>query len=507
VQSLGQRIYREKLAKLISKTSLLDVVGMSWCAWAIQNGHADIARRYMHFPPEATDGSAGARFGIYPWQLETLVNEALVAPHLPDVRGRGLVTEEFSTIYRLVKLVQRIEEADDRKFLSGNDVLYELHRLTQRQFEWQRGFANQPRFYRAVSLFGQGAAGAYFEEQFGCAVTEFIEAAFFLFAGSANSATRRWKDHGDLGGVSAALLERVLDRISLDADRAPAVAGVLRAHGDHIGYKPSVLRRYPILRFGQMGEDAMAPIPPLILQRVTSGLYLDIVDGGGAIWEDVGRRFENFCIRYLEAMLIGYAVESEERYGPKGRSFDTPDILVSRAGAVRLVVECKAKRMPVEARFSGDPVGNAAVAYGEIAKGVFQIWRFFSHARRGLLPQPVAPDCVGIVLTADPWLVMWQKLHPEVMAIASRMANEKDPKIEDADRRRVPIVLIDDLEYALQHASVDEFLGRVASLARDPTGWEWSLVHGLESNTMSAYPFTDELSDLLPRIYARDQAA
>lgn len=36
VQSLGQCHYREKLARLLSKTSLRDVVGMTWSAWAIQ---------------------------------------------------------------------------------------------------------------------------------------------------------------------------------------------------------------------------------------------------------------------------------------------------------------------------------------------------------------------------------------------------------------------------------------------------------------------------------------
>jgi hypothetical protein len=206
-------------------------------------------------------------------------------------------------------------------------------------------------------------------------------------------------------------------------------------------------------------------------------------------------------------MLSGYAVEPEQRYGPKRHSFDTPDILASHGGEVRLVVECKAKRMPVEARFSGDPVGNAATAYAEIAKGVYQVWRFFSHARRGVVARPVAPDCLGIVLTADPWLIMGQKLHPEVMAMANRMADEKDPAIEAVDRRRIPVVLIDDLEYLLQHTTVDEFFARVSALSQGPTGWEWSLVHGLENKVERAYPFTGELPEMLPRIYARDGVA
>lgn len=341
----------------------------------------------------------------------------------------------------------------------------------------------------------------------GCSVADFIEAGFILHAGLANSPTRRWRDHGDLGGVGADLIELALDRISLDAAAALTEVAQLRTAGDHAAYRPSLLRRYPILRFGDAGAEAMAPLPPLILQRITWGLYFDIVDGEGAVWDDVGRHFETYCRRYLAAMLEGYTVTADERYEPKGRSFDTPDILVSRGGSVRLAVECKAKRMPVAARFSGDPVGDAAGAYAEIAKGVYQVWRFFSHARRGLYKKEVDPNCLGIVLTADPWLVMGQKLHPEVMAIADRMADEKDPEIAQVDRRRVPVVMIDDMEYALQHAGVDTVFERLVTLTRDETGWEWSLVHGFAQEAAAkSFPFSGELSDLLPRIYAAKSA-
>lgn len=503
MRSLGQSYYREKLARLLSKTSLLDVVGMTWSAWAIQNGHAEAARRYMDFAPEATDGSAGAPLVIYPWQLETLVNEAMVAPPRPDPRRRELVTRHFSAIYRLVELVQRIEEADDRSFLRSNDVLYEMHRLSQRQFEWQRGFANMPRFYRSVHLFGEGEAGALFEERVGCSVPDFMEVGFYVFAGAAGSPTRIWRNHELPDGLGSELRNRVLAHISWTVDEAVGEARHLRAEGDHIGYKPSVLRRRPILRFGAGGGDAMAPLPPLILQRVTSGLYFDIVDGGGAVWADVGRRFERYCLRYLAAMLDGFEVGPDERYGSKARGFDTPDVLVSDGGGIRLVVECKAKRMPVGARFSGDPVGDATAAYAEIAKGVFQVWRFFSHARRGLLHRPVADDCVGMVVTADPWLVMGQKLHPEVIAIANALADGSDREISEEDRRRVPVVLVDDLEYILQHGFAAEFFSRLRALTLDPTGWEWSLAHGLADGPARSYPFADELGRIFPRMFSQ----
>lgn len=333
---------------------------------------------------------------------------------------------------------------------------------------------------------------------------EFIEAGFYLFAGMTNSPTRIWRNHELPDGVTSEVREKVLARISWTPDEAGREAKRLRSGRGHIGYEPSVLRRRPVLLFGATGEEAMAPLSPLIMQRLTSGLYFDIVDGGGAIWKEVGHRFEGYCLSYLGAMLTNYRVDPEYRYGPKGRGFDTPDILVSDSGGVRLVVECKAKRMAVEARISRDPVSDAATAYGEIAKGMFQVWRFLSHARRGLLNQPVTDDCLGMVVTADPWLVMGQKLYPEVMAIANALADEKDPEINAEDRRRVPIVLIDDLEYTLQHADPATLFERLLALSEDDTGWNWSLVLGQSDGPARAYPFADELRVILPRIFAEE---
>jgi hypothetical protein len=455
----------------------------------------------MQFPSAAANERLDDPYAIFPWHLETLVNEALVLPHISDRRGRSLSTITFETVHALSKLVYRIEEADDRQFLLGKDGLYEVHRLAQRQFEWQRGFANQPRFYRALQMFGQGSAGDYFERTVGCSVCEFIETAFYIFVGHSNSVSRNWATLGDVGGVSAALMARVLDHISIAPAEAKAMAKELRHGSGHAAYKPSILRLYPIIRFGTTNVDAISPLPPLILQRASSGLFLDIVGGGGPVWNDIGKRFEKYCINYLDAMLDGFEVEPEFLYGPKKHQIHTPDILVSHNQAVRLVVECKAKHMPIAARFSGNPVGDASDAYAEIAKGIFQIWRFRSHVRRGLFPNPVHQDCLGMVLTSDPWLVMGWKLDPEVMAIANRIADEKEPEIAACDRGRVPIVLIDDLEYHLQHGTAETLLQRLTELSADFTGWQRSLTHGLQVKTARPYPFSAALSEKLPRMF------
>src|SRR3546814_5906992 len=85
----------------------------------------------------------------------------------------------------------------------------------------------------------------------------------------------------------------------------------------HTAYRPSILRDFPIIAFGEKGERLRAPIPELIMYRYTSGLYLDVVQGGSAVWTDIGTRFERYVLEYLQAMMSPYEVIGEQVYGPK----------------------------------------------------------------------------------------------------------------------------------------------------------------------------------------------
>nr|WP_320141848.1 hypothetical protein [uncultured Cohaesibacter sp.] len=475
---------------------------MTWCAWAKQNGHSEYAEKYLSFSRRAESKNGNFAFTINPWLLETLVNEALVRVSICDKSGFSSPNAHADVIYNLSELIRFIEEADDQRFLSNNNVLYEMHRLSQRQFEWQRGFANQPRFYRSLRLFGKGEVGEYFENSVGCSVPDFMEAAFYIYLGQSNSPSRNWASYREVGDICSEKVLNVLNHISLPSYRAITCSRKLRAGDQPIAYKPSILRQYPILRFETANCDAMSPLPSLILNRATSELYLDIVEGGGSVWSKIGKNFERYCEDYLRAMLDGFEVKPEFRYGTKKNPIDTPDILVYKNQTIRLVIECKAKRMPIDARYSSDPVAAQQKAYEEIAKGIFQIWRFRSCVRRNCFTQPVHEDCLGIVVTTNPWLIMGMKLYPEVIAIAKRIVEEKDPQIGTCDQGRVPIVHVDDLEYHLQHGTTESFLERLKEIAEDDSGWKWSLNRDINAGgVIRPYPFSDELTDSLPRIF------
>jgi hypothetical protein len=79
--------------------------------------------------------------------METLVNELLTSRKqrsITDGRIRSLNCAHFNTVAAVVNTLNELENAESSMYLRHDNALLEMHRIAQRQFHWQRGFANLP---------------------------------------------------------------------------------------------------------------------------------------------------------------------------------------------------------------------------------------------------------------------------------------------------------------------------------------------------------------------------
>lgn len=372
-----------------------------------------------------------------------------------------------------------------------------MHRSIQRQFEWQRGFGNLPRLYRSILLYGSGHCAEHFSNTAGIAPADFVRVGFALYALALSGPVFDARVDLSLLGISAEMQDAALARLSIGLTGARDGAVRRRRGKRPTAYRASLLRDYPIIGYGVGSHHMTAPLPPLILQRITSGMYLDVVDGGEAVRREIGQRFEEYCLEYLRRSLIGYDVRGEVEYGTKKHRFRSPDVIVTRGGEVHGIFECKLKRMTLEARYSDDPIRDARSGYEEIAKDFVQIWRFLAHVRQGRTEGRVRDECSLAVVTHDPWLAMAPTLRERVLAIAGEMA-ATEPDVTDADRRPVAIVQIDEVEYSLQSGPQSAFMENIRRIADGGNrGWLLSALHERDGEERE-YPFRKDLGGLLP---------
>jgi hypothetical protein len=221
--------------------------------------------------------------------------------------------------------------------------------------------------------------------------------------------------------------------------------------------------------------------------RITSGLYYDLVPGGAPLLNDANDRFEQYCIDYIKAMLPRFDTNRSYHYGHKGGGFDAPDVLIQDGGKLFVVGDCKATKLSYLAQFAEFPFEAAKRQYDQIAKGVFQAWRYYSHVRRGVTEAEIADNSYVMIFTLDWFLFMSRELKARVIDEAKTLAN-KDGQITDEDRKPVVFCAIHELEGVLTTATEDTFLAALKATQEEKfKNWQFREVH------------RDSTSEKLPR--------
>jgi hypothetical protein len=503
-----------QLRKLLRRASDQQFVQMAWAMDVLRSGRLEAAARLLTFPPQAADQSIGSPFAIHPWELETLLVQLFLTPKERSHVGATATFDcrKFDSVRDLVNRLRKLEEEESAVYLRGGDfnVFGELHRVVQRQFHWQRGYLNLPQFYRYAFIYGRGRCGEYFERTYGLPITElsFVGFALFVHLMRVPWASRTFT-LAELA-LTADLMKRALPLLLVSTDRAreetkKVTDHVNAKHGRPIptAFLPSILRRYPLVCLNDEANEFIAPMPELLLMRVTSGLYYDLIPGGQALLNEANDRFEEYCASCINTLMERFEVSRAYRYeAKKGAPVDTPDLLVKDGGKVFLAVECKATKLTYLAQFAEHPFDAEKKQYLQIANGVSQLWRFFSDVRRGLLDEAVDADTSGMVLTLDSFLTMSRELKDQIIEQASSLS-DKEGNIAAEDRRTVLFCPIHGLEEILCFSTEDTFLATLKA-AREVryAGWELRDVHrdriaeNKEPIEPKEFPF--ELDRLLP---------
>lgn len=495
---------RKRLKEFLSRSDDAQFLRLIWAVDLLQDSSPDVGSRFVRAPREAVGVTFGDKRFAYKWYLEDLANELLTTPKLKPRAGPfwRLDCTRFESFSEAYNTIHDLEDAEDGLYLDRRDVLQEMPRIGHRQFDWQQPALNTPNFYRAAALFGQDACREYYQAEHGLAPADMILLGMGLWAlfgdqpsfDPANIVVREV-------GLTPEIVRAGLPLLSGDISRVQVEAVRLRQGNGQVAYRPSVLRQTPCISIPVPGgRRTVAPLRELILRRVTTGLYYDLVGGPDAVRTEMGRLFEDYCVRLLAELFDG-PVSGSLAYRFRRNPIDTPDILVGPHDDLQLVVECKATRMTFDARFAQDRAEPMQRGIGELVKGVGQIWRLKSHARRGLVPLTMSPNCTGLILTFDPWLRASHGQSEEVLERAREWCAQADPDVGEEDYCPIAFTHVEDFE-AMALRTDSEGMISVCRIAAEPQfiGWGMAQLRKQASATEVSrpYPFKADMARLLP---------
>ncbi|MBZ9870498.1 hypothetical protein LB542_06465 [Mesorhizobium sp. BR1-1-9] len=418
------------------RTNEIGFLELVWASGILQSSDPEPAKAYLrNYPPEAVTREFASPWAVFAWDMETLINMILTTPRKPPRQvGKNyfLDTTSFFAMHATVVKLRKLEDAEflliaDEKL----DGRQEMARIGQRQFPAQQGAFHPEVLFRFLSVYNHPAASAMFAAKNGITINEFtFQAAqlFFLFLRNSRIRLPSFLQEQD----KSTPRQRTLDLLSLPLDQARVEARKLfqnakaSAHGlRRVAYQPSLLRKYPLI-FDRATNSYLAPIPALIVSRMTSGLYYDLV-GNQAVMARSAQLFEEYSRRLIEAYFPELKATAQLKYGKnKMEQSETPDILVSDDNRLSMVIECKSTKQTFAAQFSEDPIGAAAKAIPQLAKAILQLWRFFAACRSGEFSQyELQPSARAIVLTLDDWFLLDYSFKREARRLAIAQANSE----------------------------------------------------------------------------------
>jgi hypothetical protein len=446
-RDLNRRKYKKTLIKLKSHVAALDIYKLFQSAWsidALQSERHEYAIPYLSFPLDAAASSPSSSYAIHKWEIETILTLNLILSEGGQAAQNRCIEpkEHFDNFASTVNLLRNVENYEYGAIGKPEEIFSELHRIGQRQFAWQRGFASSERLYRFAYIYGEGPIADYFYEKYGVTVKDFILTGFLLYTCFQQ---QPWID----GKIDVIILEKVnlkqssyekafallsCDISELKIKNKDMVREAYKNSAPRVAYLPCALRQYPVVLNNFTGE-AISPLPDIIMLRVTEGIYYDVVGAAQATFEQSNIRFEKYVRDTIDGFFPRFKVLSSQSYGPKKARKQSPDVLVVDNDELKIVIECKATKLTHAAKFAEDPFNSATHSYRQIVKGIVQIWRFFSDTRLKKFSElPLSDSVYGVVLTMDSWMQMSSDLQSRAFTAANAaIAGEYD--IIDADKK------------------------------------------------------------------------
>ncbi|UYV15152.1 hypothetical protein [Porphyrobacter sp. ULC335] len=472
-----------------------------WSLHMMQSSDGDGSQiKMFNAPEEARSSDFAGKYRVRPWELETILNEFF------EHKTKGLYhffrPEIWNDWAYLITLLRRIENSEAALYGGPESIIDHLFHIGSKQFEWQEGFANYSEIFRGLYIYGQGACASAFSEKFGISVDEFFSYGFALLSVFMKSPVCNAEIDVSLLGISDQKAKIARDIITGNTSEITELCRRERSAAGEIAFKPSAFRLYPCVRDGFQGRYLFCPLPELILKRVSTGIFYDVIDAGPVVREDYGRRFESYVALLLRTYQPLLNFISETTYMTRQGEVRTPDLfLFGTTDGYEVAVECKASRLPYKTRFT-DIRDLGPRPYDEMIKAVFQIWRHAYSSRSGRGVPKLAPDAVGLVLTLDNWFQAGIERQQMVLASAKAMFFSRFPHALQEDMIPIGFTSMTEMEHILRSGTPSSILQSVKELSRsERRGWSLDSIHReIMPNHIgwTDFPFVDELAKIVP---------
>jgi hypothetical protein len=407
---------------LLRKMDLFKSLQAVWAHSVFQQFNRKLPPYIINCPigyRHATNTHDFIKFHMHLWELETVTKEILI--NSPEL-GANKNLANWRYLSKTVNRLKELEETIAQIFSTQENVLLELHRISHRQFPWQT-LPTSDKLIRYWKIYEP--LQDYFKQKYEIDFDVYMTISMMLFGFYLDHFALIYPPNIELRQIKQVYFDNFLKYTCRKASELESeLKSQLKMNQDYV-YAYHSLKAYPLVKADfQTNEYVTCPLPTLLLNRTTEGIFYDLINVPG-FDNAFGNSFQNYVGSYLKKRTNQYCeVLPEQTYGPRRHKKQTIDWIVTDQENSALFIECKTKRMTVGAKAALTNLELLQADLNKIAEAVVQTYETTIDYENGLYPQrdnsPYRKIYI-IIATLEEWYLFGDKtkllLEQEVLSI------------------------------------------------------------------------------------------
>lgn len=443
-ESLSRAFYQayKPLRNLLRKLSLEESLVALWQYSAHLSG--DVRLPALSHGVDSRGMPLDIAKSVHPWELSLLAREVIL--HASSQDGLNLLS--LPTFAKAINHVKDLS-ALGAENMGMEGLMLQIHRLAHQQFPVQRG-VQLVDLMRYRLIFQHPSVGQLFTNGIGITSENF----FFLgFAVAASLISKpRFVTNTDFTpfGISDDQRDAFFKLLVRTVSALRQMCEEKQKFGPSWAYTSNPLAYAPLVNVdAKFPHRVYGPVPDMVLRRITSGVYYDLVNLSG-FNQAYGPAFDNY-IGLVMRKTFRYCPDREvhkpKPYRIKNRGeLEGADWILSD-GTATIFIECKAARPPAKA-IEAQTKSDVEQTIDRLAAMIVQNYQNISHAVAGLTAwRPNLMPVYNLVVTLEDFIAFGTVIAPPVRAKV----------LEGLERKGLSALLIEEVPYSL--VSAHEFEG------------------------------------------------
>ncbi|MDO8512410.1 MAG: hypothetical protein Q7S57_04000 [bacterium] len=400
---------------------------------------------------------------LNPWSLEILAREIII--NSQEIGISRVDLKKWNNFANAIDKVREIENQISGTYTNQENILMEVYRISQRQFPWQEHGFDRAYVVRYFKIFNYPELANMVYGVTNLSIKEIYIIAFALLGVFQKYFSLEYPPSIDLGktGIDNQKLNCFLKLFccSIVDLKQKLISPLERRIDDTFAYYFHSFKKFPLIRMTISSKDSVVcPMPSLLFERFTSGLYYEIINE---------KYFSNYFGNAFESYVGEIIAETNKNYAysyfpeEKTNTENEPKIdwIIDQDG-VALFIECKTKRLTVAAKIELNDKTELNNQLDKLANAVVQIYKTIDHYKNNRYKNPIYKfdddkRILPLVITLEDWFLMGPLLKT--------IENKVKAKLEE---NKLPSEWIDDMPFSLM--SIGEFEDALSLIQRHGIG-------------------------------------